>query len=762
MGVERFFSSFKSRFSNIFKNKINCNHLLIDFNSIVHVLSQYLLKIMQNVTKEDFESRLIKEVGIFIETILSSYISSNILKSLSICVDGVPTMAKIYEQKKRRYMGDLLSNLSASSNENKGTIWSRNNISPGTDFMFDMVAFLKSDKFKFSVKKICPAIEKITVSGVDEIGEGEFKIIKIIEKIPPNDSIVVYSPDSDMIILLFLVDRSIVMLRYDQQESTYELPSYNVIEIDKFKNIFTEYIENKSVILQNQRLNEANIIVDMVFILSVFGDDFLPKLETVRVNTDLNILIDFYIVCVYRYGYILTKKGNKYTVETDTFLKYLKLIEEKEDYFIERNAKHHMIYRYNKIEQSLLGDTLYKLRDLMINYIWKFIYLNKPKDITINPINVLKHIPIEKFIKYIDNKEIDVDYKLLNSFSKLNINRMGWTNIFESMLRLISFNFIEIIQNIDGEILNRSINKTNYIECDKTELLKLLLQVVYSTYELPFSIPIQLTNDTVQYNHFNSTKAPYAKNLARMAPRDKTMYMIEHKLDKYYSIFNPVDPFYKMVYKNLEYQGGNNIPIDYNKYYSMHFHTSIDKITKDYIMGLNWIVNYYHNHIIDTTWYYPHNRSPMLHDIIKHFNKTLFNTDIKEKQLILTPLTLTPLEHFVFVSPFHISDSSQIDMRQACYERTNNTTESCIHSPTHSMNFDIISRYNKDKINKIINFIKDNKKYYYDLDSIYKKLSTEKIVDCSGSHFISKCHLLFMENYISITDFIIDIRKYLK
>ena len=38
-------------------------------------------------------------------------------------------------------------------------------------------------------------------------------------KIPDNESIVVYSPDSDMIILLLLLDKHMTILRYDQQKS---------------------------------------------------------------------------------------------------------------------------------------------------------------------------------------------------------------------------------------------------------------------------------------------------------------------------------------------------------------------------------------------------------------------------------------------------------------------------------------------------------------------------------------------------------------
>ena len=46
MGVERLFSSLKRdyNFINDVKDKLDCDHLLIDFNSIVHVTSQFLLE----------------------------------------------------------------------------------------------------------------------------------------------------------------------------------------------------------------------------------------------------------------------------------------------------------------------------------------------------------------------------------------------------------------------------------------------------------------------------------------------------------------------------------------------------------------------------------------------------------------------------------------------------------------------------------------------------------------------------------------------
>jgi hypothetical protein len=218
-------------------------------------------------------------------------------------------------------------------------------------------------------------------------------------------------------------------------------------------------------------------------------------------------------------------------------------------------------------------------------------------------------------------------------------------------------------------------------------------------------------------------------------------YLIDHKLDKYYKIFNPKDQFYYDIYfKANSYTD----MIPYSVYYLTHFpHTKIDTIVSDYMSGFNWIVSYYHNtnaeyKNIDMTWYYRHNRSPLLKDIIKHYDmfyKLLYNMmEIKFKKI---EDYMTPLEHFLFVSPFNIQKGA---------DYLNIYMEKMID-------------YKIDNIKQFVRFILSNQKYYYKLDSIYNNIGNKRLIDCSGSIFISKCHLLFMENYVDMKQFLIDFRK---
>ena len=169
--------------------------------------------------------------------------------------------------------------------------------------------------------------------------------------------------------------------------------------------------------------------------------------------------------------------------------------------------------------------------------------------------------------------------------------------------------------------------------------------------------------------------------------------------------------------------------------------SNVNKIVDDYLLGYNWIVNYYHNtnseyNNIDLTWYYNHNRSPLLKDIVNNYNyklliKPLVNTFLENKIKYMTPL-----EHYLYVSPIdYTSKHLEEDLIK------------------------IFTTMPIGKIKKLVYFITRNSKYYYPLNKIYNNMSKEKYVDCSSSIFISKCHLLFMENYIDMMEYIINFRK---
>jgi 5'-3' exonuclease len=746
MGVERFFSSLKRDYNFIHNIKrVECEHFLIDFNSIVHVTSQFLLEKEKknSITKEEFEIKLIENVGKYIEELIDNNFDKLKLLTITICVDGVPTMAKIYEQKKRRYMGEILSKINSMPSTFS---WSRNNISPGTDFMNNLMEYLNSSIFEEKIRKLCVNLKHLNISDINQMGEGEIKIMHYIDvliKKPDykRDKIIVYSPDSDVIILLLLKsieDLDIFMLRYDQQLSTEALPIYSLVDINHFKNILFEIIQSKV----EKKLDIKNIIRDLVYILTVFGDDFLPKLETLRVNTDIKLILEHYTVNLIKYGYIITTDNNNnrnYLINTENFLQFLTMLEKKEEYFLRRNARSHVISNINRIISDIVGHKMNILREHIVNYLWKFCYLNKPAFIKISPVNACNQIDESILIEFMNNKEPEVNKEKLEQFSKLNMKDVG--NLWSHMIKIIEEYYIEILQIIDGKKMKDEkiySNEVFYILSLPNQLLKDIILYFYKTYEMPITVGLKTDEPKILLNKFYSTSMPHANRLDKKPIYEREQYKIENKLDKYFKILNPQDKFYYDIY----FSGTSSNEINYNKYYSLHFNTSHvnrNSIVNDYLSGLNWVLNYYYNckpdySNIDLTWYYLYGRSPLLKDIIRSSVINIINQKQSSKNI---KKYMTPLEHYIFVSPFDISKSKD--------ELIKDLNK-------------MIGHLSKIKIEELLNFMLNNKKYYYDLNKIFNDLSNKHIIDCSVSIFLSKCHLLFLEKYIDMSKFLQDIR----
>ena len=118
MGIERFFSSLSRDFDIVTDlkkpyQKIDCTHFMIDFNSIIHTVSSKMLSDI-NAYKtgklktipfefnkmDDFEPTLIIEIKNNIKNMLRDNLISENLNFIMLAIDGVPSFAKMMEQKK--------------------------------------------------------------------------------------------------------------------------------------------------------------------------------------------------------------------------------------------------------------------------------------------------------------------------------------------------------------------------------------------------------------------------------------------------------------------------------------------------------------------------------------------------------------------------------------------------------------------------------------------------------------------------------------
>ena len=115
MGIEKFFSTINKNFQivstidldNSESDLFECKYLFFDFNSIIHNVSGKLIGELNsktnksNIKLDDLEYMIIKQVNLFIIKILEK-LDLKKLEYVYAALDGVPSFAKILEQKKKK------------------------------------------------------------------------------------------------------------------------------------------------------------------------------------------------------------------------------------------------------------------------------------------------------------------------------------------------------------------------------------------------------------------------------------------------------------------------------------------------------------------------------------------------------------------------------------------------------------------------------------------------------------------------------------
>jgi len=613
MGIERFFSAINKNFDVVDEimlgKKIKCNTFLIDFNSIIHYTSSKLLNEMNKkeietelINLDEIEDKIILEVKNYLDDLLSKVDT----KLVYIALDGVPTLAKMLEQKKRRFIGDLIDKLVSKYalpyNFNKSLI------SPGTKFMKKVITYLNNEEFQ----------NDTIISDTNDTGEGEFKILDYIRK-NKIDDFVIYSPDADLIVLSMILwtenkESEIKILRFDSNTEV-----LNIIHINSLINYFVFYQEERI----KMELDQIKYIRDLCLIFTIFGNDFLPKIEQISVNMDLYLLFDLYLINLVDNGYILN----------DELLIIPKSIH---NYFSLLNKYSHLLERRNSM--------LYKYQNF--NYAFT---VNLYMDIQNNKTN-------DYYIFYLDF--ID-NFDFSNRYGKL---------------QYYLFTNEEIKKLLDNFKFKNNFNQ-NYIE-KKMHYQKM--------------IPYE----------YKSTDKKHLIRMKDLSLRDRELYLINNKLDKYYHLFNPTNKISKR--------------------------DDVKSMVNEYLKGLSWLVNYYYKSLNDEFWFYKFHDSPSIKNLIDYFNNQSVNFEFKEAYL-----DISPIEQVMYITPIRL-----------------NTLESFL---------DTIDFKDEIQKNKVRKFIEGNPNLFYNLDEIYLTLESgnlkENLMDCSTATFISKCHYYILDNIQPISQF---------
>jgi len=690
MGIEKFFNSMaKNRHINTnnknivtgFDDVLDSDYLYIDFNSIIYTLANnfendvnYLLysiidgefdektiKISKTFNYKDnsiesfnnyftnnkIDEIILDNIGKYIIHICKDYLNCSRLKYLYVAVDGVPQMSKVIEQKKRRYMGFVVSEIKnyvfnmkyiqddlsqkRKSYEQHKKHFDRNKITPSNMFMDRVVELLSSKSYLNSVKNICQNITTINISSHDVFGEGEKKIVEDIMKNKFKGAYALFSPDADMIILGMIlamnnISSSFFILKYNQQTN-----QYDTIDISKLINNIYNFVGNTTGL----KLNKSVVIMDIVFIFTLFGNDFVPKHDAIDVRNDVNTMMNIYCSIISKSNdkYLIYDKNNKYYINYDNLIKIINLIAIDED---------------NLLKLSYMNNT-YQNFNFIRNVFGMYVDVNNNNDVCDG---IKKYIDMTNIIynKTSDNID-DIDDFIV----KHNI-----TPKFMKKFMLVEYN--EKIEEYD--VKNKFVRALNNIN-KHNKNIKHIMGLRLVPYDNDIDTPYHEKNIINSKIHPNMTITKY----------DKSMYALERKLNGWEGVLNGSN--YGLGYVGINNDNNkyvlNMVPYEMavKEYYEEFFenHDKNDVIDK-YLEGLMWVFQSYfnqNNHEENikniSTWFYPYHRAPLIRDIAQRCkNKNIEQIMSKYKQNIPRELYFTKKEHYMYIAPHHKHDDIQYEI----------------------------------------------------------------------------------------------------
>ena len=290
MGIPAMFSYIVKNYPSIIKKYskdiLKVDNLYLDCNSIIY--DAYSKMEFDKLT-ETVAVSIIKRVIIKIEEYISLI---NPSKTVIIAFDGVAPVAKLEQQRSRRYKSWYQNEISKIIfKKEKEDVWNTTAITPGTNFMTELNNTVTEHFNTESYSRL--KVEKIFVSGSNKVGEGEHKIFDYI-RVNPNkhltETAIIYGLDADLIMLSINhlpICPNIYLFRETPHfiqsiDSSLEPESNYYLDIPELSNAIISYMNNDRELTLEQQKNK---VYDYIFLCFFLGNDFLPHFPAINIRT---------------------------------------------------------------------------------------------------------------------------------------------------------------------------------------------------------------------------------------------------------------------------------------------------------------------------------------------------------------------------------------------------------------------------------------------------------------------------------------------
>lgn len=308
MGIPSYFKYVIRNYRHIITecNDHTIDNLYIDAQSIIYdaVYSISNLEKKSSNIDEDIIQEVIAKIGNYINTISPS-------KKVFIAFDGVAPVAKLNQQRSRRYKAQFEKKIYNKLGYFQPETWNTAALTPGTRFMTLLgreihSAFSNPRKY---------GVQTIIVSASDEAGEGEHKLYEHIRNTKRKEYNAVYGLDADLMML------SLNHLNYAKNIFLYRETPHFIKSIDSALKPGTNYILDMNMMsnaitgdlndgMENKKVNQKQLIPDYIFICFLLGNDFLPHFPSLNIRTDgIARITAVYKDTLSKYGNLTNEKG---------------------------------------------------------------------------------------------------------------------------------------------------------------------------------------------------------------------------------------------------------------------------------------------------------------------------------------------------------------------------------------------------------------------------------------------------------------------
>ena len=340
--------------AKILKEVNNIDYFLIDTNCLIHPMCFKILAEHGNITNTDeLEKKMIEKVLEYIDELIT-YVNPK--KGIYIAIDGVAPIAKIKQQRSRRFKSvhdkELFDKIKIKYDKPVSHTWNNSAITPGTVFM---------EKLHYNILEWCKKQTlEIIYSSCNTPAEGEHKLLQFIRNNQQSNKefgYLLYGLDADLIFLALSTNTNNIYLLREANQMNKNEPegALNYVSIEIMKQCIIEtmnnYYQKNLLEYVKVKLDNDKLINDFVFLCYFLGNDFLPHLPSLDIHKNgIDYLVECYMLVFFelqddKNNYLIESvKKNNIKINNEFLLKLVEKLGEKEEDILKTNfnTKRHM------------------------------------------------------------------------------------------------------------------------------------------------------------------------------------------------------------------------------------------------------------------------------------------------------------------------------------------------------------------------------------------------------------------------------------